>query len=533
MGGDCRGCCLALLLIPVLCCVMGACAVIYVYTSSPEPPVASEFKASQPEADNFVLETSVSGIQSRGGAVIFSEREISSWVALHGEQFYADRGNSYPFKNVQVGLDNGVMSFYAEYNRYGLSVPLTVEIKPAISSEGRLSLDIKSASIADIHAPQFVLNRATSQLEDWLTEPFQELQQRVVLDPNTLLIEDGSFLYSRCTSLIFLPGRAVDVTILITGGAGFIGSHLAQALLERGETVVALDNFNDYYDPAIKRANAERLAVYPRFTMVEGDIRDMATVETVFTSYRVRRVAHLAAMAGVRESVKQTRLYVEVNTLGSMNLLDAAQQHNVEMFVQASTSSVYGETTRLPFVETDAADRPLASYPASKRAAELLCHTYHHLHGLNVTVLRFFNVYGPAGRPDMMPMRVMNAVLDGSTIPIFNGGDIHRDWTYIDDTVSGIIAALDQPLGYEVINLGVGAPIALREFIEVVEELSGRKLNTRNVPTPPSDPPITFCDNTKARQLLGFNPQTSVQDGLAKTWDWFRQWRIDSGTWPE
>jgi UDP-glucuronate 4-epimerase len=322
------------------------------------------------------------------------------------------------------------------------------------------------------------------------------------------------------------------VTILITGGAGFIGSHLAQALLERGETVVALDNFNDYYDPAIKRANATRLAAYPAFRMVEGDVRDAAGVEALFTEHPIRRVAHLAAMAGVREIVKQPRLYLEVNTTGTFNLLDAAQR-GVDVFVLASTSSVYGATQNLPFVETDSADRPLAAYPASKRAAELLAHTYHHLHGLNVTALRFFNVYGPAGRPDMMPMRVMNALLDGTMIPIFNGGDIHRDWTYIDDTVDGVLAALERPLGYEIINLGVGAPISLTEFIETLEELSGRMLHTRDVPTPPSDPPITYCDNSKARRLLDFDPQTSVHDGLAQTWAWFRQWRIDQGTWPE
>jgi len=246
----------------------------------------------------------------------------------------------------------------------------------------------------------------------------------------------------------------------------------------------------------------------------------------------VRRVAHLAAMAGVRESMRQPALYLDVNLTGTFNLLETARRHGVENFVFASTSSVYGETQTLPFVETDAADRPLAAYPASKRAAEILAHTYHHLHQLNVTVLRFFNVYGPAGRPDMMPLRVMNALLDGTEIPLFNGGNLHRDWTYIDDTVQGVIAALDTPLGYEIMNLGVGAPISLREFIDVLEDLSGRTLRTRDVPAPPSDPPITFCDNAKIRRLLGFNPTTRVHDGLAQTWDWFRRWRQQTGTWP-
>jgi UDP-glucuronate 4-epimerase len=295
---------------------------------------------------------------------------------------------------------------------------------------------------------------------------------------------------------------------------------------------VVIDNFNDYYDPAIKRANAARLSPHPRFMLVEGDIRNVDTVEALFDAHDIRAVAHLAAMAGVRESVRQPRLYLEVNLTGSFNLLDAAQRHGTEVFVQASTSSVYGRTERLPFVETDSADLPLAAYPASKRAAELMGHTYHHLHGLNVTALRFFNVYGPAGRPDMMPLRVMNAVLDGTEIPLFNGGDIHRDWTYVDDTVRGVMAALDRPLGYAVINLGVGAPISLLEFVQTIEVLAGRTLNTRSVPTPPSDPPITFCDNTRARDLLGFAPSITVQDGLARTWEWFRQWRIDAGTWP-
>lgn len=322
------------------------------------------------------------------------------------------------------------------------------------------------------------------------------------------------------------------MTILITGGAGFVGSHLARALLRRGDRVVALDNFNDYYDPAIKRANARDLAQQPGFTLIEGDIRDTAALETLFHEHGVRRVAHLAAMAGVRESMRQPALYLDVNLTGTFNLLEAARRHGVENFVFASTSSVYGETQTLPFVETDAADRPLAAYPASKRAAEILTHTYHHLHQLNVTVLRFFNVYGPAGRPDMMPLRVMNALLDGTEIPLFNGGNLHRDWTYIDDTVQGVIAALDTPLGYEIMNLGVGAPISLREFIDVLEDLSGRTLRTRDVPAPPSDPPITFCDNAKIRRLLGFNPTTRVHDGLAQTWDWFRRWRQQTGTWP-
>lgn len=313
------------------------------------------------------------------------------------------------------------------------------------------------------------------------------------------------------------------MTYLITGGAGFIGGHVAEALLERGDRVVVIDNFNDYYDPAIKRRNAQRLSGYDNCVIIEGDIRDAALVNRLFAERNISHVAHLAAMAGVRESVKQTRLYLDVNLTGTMNLLEASKTARIEQFALASTSSVYGKTEQLPFVETDSADRPLAAYPASKRAAELLAHTYHNLNDLPVTALRFFNVYGPAGRPDMMPWRLMEATRTGEAIKLFNGGDIQRDWTYIADTAQGVLAALDNPLGYEIINLGCGAPISLKDFIQIIEEYAGRYINTVSVPTPPSDPPITFCDNRKARALLGFAPSVSIREGLRQTWEWYRE----------
>ncbi|MDE2637402.1 MAG: SDR family NAD(P)-dependent oxidoreductase [Chloroflexota bacterium] len=315
------------------------------------------------------------------------------------------------------------------------------------------------------------------------------------------------------------------MTTLVTGGAGFIGSHVAAALLARGDRVVVIDNFNDYYDPAIKRANAARLSEDPSFTLVEGDIRDSALVERVFRDQHVTRVAHLAALAGVRASVNQPRLYLDVNLTGTLNLLDAAQQTGIDQFVLASTSSVYGRTEILPFVETDTADRPLAAYPASKRAAELLAHTYHNLAGMNVTALRFFNVYGPAGRPDMMPWRLLEATQTGAQVKLFNGGEIHRDWTYIADTAAGVLTALDKPLGYEIINLGCGAPISLTDFVEIIEKYAGKSINTVSVPTPASDPPITYCNNMKARALLGFAPSVSIRDGLRRTWEWYRDYR--------
>lgn len=312
---------------------------------------------------------------------------------------------------------------------------------------------------------------------------------------------------------------------LVTGGAGFIGGHVAAELLARGDTVVVIDNFNDYYDPAIKRLNAARLREYTSFSLIEGDIRDAPLVERVFAEQGVTRVAHLAALAGVRASVDQPRLYLEVNLSGTLNLLEAAKRASIEQFVLASTSSVYGRTEILPFVETDTADRPLAAYPASKRAAELLAHSYHNLAGMPVTALRFFNVYGPAGRPDMMPWRLLEAAQTGEPIKLFNGGDIHRDWTYIADTVAGVMAALDKPLGYEIINLGCGAPISLTDFVEIIEEYSGKAINTVSVPTPLSDPPITYCNNDKARQLLGFAPRVSIREGLWRTWEWYRDYR--------
>lgn len=310
------------------------------------------------------------------------------------------------------------------------------------------------------------------------------------------------------------------MTTLVTGGAGFIGSRLAARLLQAGDRVVVLDNFDDYYDTAIKRANVAALG--SQAVVIEGDIRDKALVERIFTEHDINRVAHLAAMANVRYSVERGALYADVNTTGSIILMDEARKHHVEVFVQASTSSVYGQTTRIPFVEADAPDFPLAPYPASKRAAEIFAYSYHQLFGLNVTVLRFFNVYGPAGRPDMMPMKVIEAILKDRTIDVFDGGSLERDWTYIEDIVDGVAAALERPLGYRIINLGCGAPIPLTDFIHIYEELIGKEAVTRVVPAPPTEPRITYCDNTLARQLLGFNPKVQIADGLARTWDWYK-----------
>ncbi len=311
------------------------------------------------------------------------------------------------------------------------------------------------------------------------------------------------------------------MTTLITGGAGFIGSRLALRLLADHEPVVILDNFNDYYDPEIKRGNITALGTDP--VVIEGDIRDEATIEAVFSDHAITRVAHLAAMANVRFSAERGRLYADVNTSATVSLLDAARRHDVSVFVLGSTSSVYGNTAQIPFVEDDAAACPLAPYPASKRAAEIFAYTYYQLYGLNVNVLRFFNVYGPHGRPDMMPLRVIESILGDETIALFDGGALQRDWTYIDDIIDGVVAALERPLGYQIMNLGYGAPITLSEFIRIYEELIGKQAITRVVDAPLTEPKITYCDNGRAAELLGFSPQVSIGEGLARTWAWYRE----------
>lgn len=310
------------------------------------------------------------------------------------------------------------------------------------------------------------------------------------------------------------------MTILITGGAGFIGSRLAAQLIGMGKPIVILDNFNDFYDPAIKRANVAALGDQAR--VIEGDIRDTALVTRIFSEYGITQVAHLAGLANVRKSIEYGDLYSDVNTTGSVNLMNIARKFPVSVFVQISTSSVYGQTTRIPFSEDDNPDRPLSPYPASKRAAELFAYTYFELHKLNVTVLRLFNVYGPNGRPDMMPLKTIESILNDKVITVYDEGKLERDWTYVDDTVSGIIAALERPMGYQIINLGYGAPISLNEFIRIYEELIGKKALVEYAPAPASEPRITYCNNTRARERLGFNPQVKIDEGLARTWAWYQ-----------
>lgn len=308
--------------------------------------------------------------------------------------------------------------------------------------------------------------------------------------------------------------------ILVTGAAGFIGSNLAYKLAQRGDEVVGLDNFNDYYDPAKKRANQRRLASLPNVTMVEADLRDRPAMLALFER-GFDAVAHLAGMGGVRNSIQHPALYMEVNTNGTQNLLDAAREASgVGNFVFASTSSVYGATERIPFVESDPCDRPLQPYAASKRAAELLGYTYHYLFGINFTAVRFFTVYGPYNRPDMMAYLVPKSITSGQEIPLYEG-DMRRDWTFVDDITDGITLALERPLGYEIINLGRGEPTRLHDFIAALEALAGKAAHLVKTPKPAADIYYTYADISKARRLLGFDPQVSVAEGVKRLWAWF------------
>jgi len=318
------------------------------------------------------------------------------------------------------------------------------------------------------------------------------------------------------------------MSILVTGAAGFIGSHVASRLLARGDSVVGLDNLNEYYSPARKRQNLVEVAGAVRgggrFEFVEGDIRDRALLSRLFEQHQFSAVIHLAAMAGVRISVEDPWLYFDVNLTGTLNLLEAVRaQPRPANFVLASTSSVYGRSVALPFVETAAADLPLAPYATSKRAAEMLGFTYHHLHGIDFTALRFFTVYGPRGRPDMMAYKVLDSAFGGHTVPYFNGGQMHRDWTFVGDIAAGVVAAADRRLGYEVINLGRGEPVLLADFVDALTRLAGKPPRLETMPMADADVTYTYADISKARQLLGYQPEVSVDDGVRQFFEWYQE----------
>ncbi len=308
--------------------------------------------------------------------------------------------------------------------------------------------------------------------------------------------------------------------ILVTGGAGFIGSHLVERLLARGDEPLVLDNFNDFYDPAIKRANVER---FPNVRVVVGDIRDRELVDALFDEAKFDAVVHLAAMAGVRPSVQDPLLYEDVNVRGTMVLLEALRRHPRTRFVFASSSSVYGARDRSPFKEDDDIPRPVSPYAATKRAGELVAYTYHHLFGLPVNCLRFFTVYGPRQRPEMAIAKFSAAIERGDAIPFYGDGSTRRDYTYIDDIVDGVVGAIDRCEGYEIFNLGESATTSLSELVDSLARAIGRPARLDRQPLQPGDVPLTCADVSKAVRLLGYAPKISVAEGLRRYVAWRRE----------
>jgi UDP-glucuronate 4-epimerase len=309
--------------------------------------------------------------------------------------------------------------------------------------------------------------------------------------------------------------------ILLTGGAGFIGSSVTDALLERGDAVTVLDNFNDFYDPAIKRHNAAEIEAKGA-RLVEGDIRDGALVTKLFAEGAFDGVIHLAAMAGVRPSLLDPMLYEDVNMRGTLNILAELQKRPEIRFVFASSSSVYGGNESVPFREVDEIHHPVSPYAATKRAGELMCYTFHHLYGIPTTCLRFFTVYGPRQRPEMAIHKFVRAVHEGQSIPFFGDGTTRRDYTYIDDIVDGVVKSLDHCKGYEIYNLGESQTTSLAELVNLIGEVCGKEPVIDRKPMQPGDVVVTFADIAKAKAQIGYAPKTLIREGLERFVAWYR-----------
>ena len=314
--------------------------------------------------------------------------------------------------------------------------------------------------------------------------------------------------------------------VFVTGAAGFVGSRLSKALLERGDQVVGFDNFDPYYGREHKERHLADLRGVAGFEFIDGDLRDAQLLRAEFERWRPDAVVHLAGMAAVRFSVQHPLLYGEVNVQGSAHVLDAARHVGNPTCVLASTGSVYGADTPVPFTEDAKADRPLAPYPASKRAMELFAYSYAHLWKLPTTIVRFFNVYGPHGRPDMMPWQWTMSILKGEPLTLYNGGRLKRDWTYVDDIVAGLILAIERPQGYEILNLGCSRPVENLQFVQILEKLLGKAAILKEVPAPPSEPIVTYADVSKAKRLLGYEPKVNVEEGLRRFVEWLRAERL-------
>ena len=314
-------------------------------------------------------------------------------------------------------------------------------------------------------------------------------------------------------------------TLLLTGAAGFIGGHLTRRLLDAGHRVVGLDNFCDFYDPELKRENWRRAAKFGGASLLEADLRDDAAVRGAVSDVRPDAVLHMAAMAGVRPSIADPSTYSAVNVTGTAHVLEAAARHGGVPVLFASSSSVYGNNEKTPFAETDPVTAPISPYAATKRAGELLCHTYWHLYGLPSYCLRFFTVYGPAQRPDLAIRRFMERIAAGEPIDLYGDGASSRDYTYVDDIVSGVERALDRLLedgGHRFYNLGGDEPVTLADLVATIERVTGRAAERRHQPARPGDVNRTWADLTRSRAELGYAPRTSLEEGLRRQWAWMR-----------
>ncbi|MBU7007227.1 GDP-mannose 4,6-dehydratase [Phosphitispora fastidiosa] len=321
-------------------------------------------------------------------------------------------------------------------------------------------------------------------------------------------------------------------TIVVTGGAGFIGSHLCEALLHSGNRVINIDSFNDYYDPRIKRRNVSETEAFisannldrNSYVPAEGDIRDLEFLKTVFSEHQPDVIVHLAAYAGVRPSIENPVLYTEVNVNGTLNLLEICRIYGIDKFVFASSSSVYGNNDKVPFAEDDVVDFPISPYAATKKAGELLCHTYHSLYGINMACLRFFTVYGPRQRPDLAIHKFTGLITAGQAVPFYGDGSTERDYTHIDDIIDGVtkaIAWVSEGSGkYEIFNLGESNTVSLNTMLTTIENTLNKKAILDKLPLQPGDVNRTFADISKAKRILGYNPQTDFAEGIRKFVEW-------------
>ncbi len=312
---------------------------------------------------------------------------------------------------------------------------------------------------------------------------------------------------------------------LVTGGAGFIGSHLVERLLAEGHRVICLDNFDDFYDPAFKRRNLTQALKDSKFCLVEGDLRDEDLLHNLFPGKKIEIVAHLAARAGVRPSIENPLLYADVNIRGTLNLLEACKKYKVRRVVFASSSSVYGNNLKVPFAEEDPVDNPISPYAATKKAGELICHTYHHLYGMDVACLRYFTVYGPRQRPEMAIHQFTRLIAEEKKVTLFGDGSSRRDYTYIGDAIEGTIAALGREHGYEIYNIGESQTTALAQLVQWIEEQLKKKARVEYLPAQPGDVERTYADIRKAIERLGYRPRTDIREGLAR----FIRWYIEEG----